>query len=78
MTTRSKAELFLRGEPVSVLTGSKLPQLHNYASWAFSLSPTRQSFAVTITKIANECLKNRIPIKQSPNCQTRLEKLFKE
>jgi len=60
MTTRSKAELFLLGEPVLVLTGSKLPQLHNNASWAFSLSPTqlsKQSFAVTITKIANECLK---------------------
>jgi len=41
MTTRSKAELFLLREPVSVLTGSKLPQLHNYASWAFSLSPTK-------------------------------------
>ena len=40
MTTRSKAELFLLGEPVSVLTGSKLPQLHNYTSWAFLLSPT--------------------------------------
>ena len=41
MTTRSKAELFLLGEPVSVLTGSKLPQLHNYASWVFTLSPTK-------------------------------------
>jgi len=67
MTTKSKAELFLLGEPVSVLTGSKQPQLHNYAS-----------FAVTITKIANECLKKRIPIKQSPNCQTKLDKVFKE
>jgi len=44
MPTRSKAELFLLGEPVSVLTGSKLPQLHNYASWAFSLSPTKTIF----------------------------------
>ena len=41
MTPRSKAKLFLLGEPMSVLTGSKLPQLHNYASWAFSLSPTK-------------------------------------
>jgi len=44
MATRSKAELFLLGEPVSVLIGSKLPQLHNYASWAFSLSPTKTIF----------------------------------
>ena len=41
MTRKTKAELFLLGEPVSVLTGSKLPQLHNFASWAFSLSPTK-------------------------------------
>jgi len=38
---------------------------------------SRQSFAVIITKIA-KCLKVRIPIKQSLNCQTKLEKVFKE
>jgi len=63
MTTRSKAELFLLGEPVPA-------NYHNYI--IMHLGPfhylqlrqlRRQSFAVTITKIANECLKNRIPIK---------------
>ena len=57
MTTRSKTELFLLGEPVSVLTGSKLPQLHNYASWAFSLSPTKTIFCSYYNKKVNECLK---------------------
>ena len=44
----------------------------------FNYLQLRQSFAATITKIANECLKNRIPIKKSPNCQTKLEKVFRE
>jgi len=77
-TTRSKAELFLRGEPVSVLTGSKLPQLHNYASWGLSLSPTKTIFCRYYNKNSKWVLKYRIPIKQSPICQTKLEKVFKE
>ena len=36
----------------------------------------RQSFAVTITKITNKCLKVEITIKQLPNWHTKLEKVF--
>jgi len=57
MITRSKAELFLLGEPVSVLKGANY---HNYIIMHYGLFhdlQLRQSFAVTITKIANDCLK---------------------
>ena len=50
-------ELFLLGEPVSVLTESKLPQLHNYASWAFSLSPTETIFCRYYNKNSKRVLK---------------------
>jgi len=56
MTARSKAELFLLGEPVSVQGAN----YHNYIIMhlgPFYYFQLRQSFAVTITKIANECLK---------------------
>jgi len=56
MTAKSKAEWFLLGEPVSV----KGANYHNYIIMhlgPFYYFQLRQSFAVTITKIANECLK---------------------
>jgi len=57
MTARSKAELFLLGEPVSAQGAN----YHIYMYIIMHLGPfyyfqLRQSFAVTITKIANECL----------------------
>jgi len=77
--TRSKTKLYLLGEPVTVLTGSKLPSLHMtlglFLHHHIELKQTiRKSSAITITEIAKFWLKARLPIKDHQHCQTKLEK----
>ena len=81
--TRSKTKLYLLGEPVTVLTGSKLPSLRMtlglFLHHHIELKQTiRKSSAVTITEIAKFWLKARLPIKDHQHCQTKLEKVFDE
>ena len=80
---RSKTKMYLLGEPVTVLTGSKLPSLrmtlglflHHHIKLKQKI---RKSSAVTITEIAKFWLKARRLIKDHQHCQTKLEKVFEE
>ena len=81
--TRSQNQLYLLGDTVTVLTGSKLPSLRMalgfFLHHHLELKETiRQSSAVTINEISKFWLKARIPMREHQNCQTKLEKSFEE
>uniref|UniRef100_UPI00358F33D6 zinc finger protein 813-like n=1 Tax=Myxine glutinosa TaxID=7769 RepID=UPI00358F33D6 len=81
--TRSQTKLYLLGDSVTELSGSKLPSLRMalgfFLHHHLDLKETvRQSSDVTITEIANFWKKARIPMRAHQNCQTKLEQTFEE
>ena len=82
-STRSKSELYLLGDSVTELTGSKLPSLRMalgfFLHQHLELKETiRKSSDVTITEVAQFWRKARIPMRDHQNCQTKLEQTFKD
>lgn len=82
-TTRSQTELYLLGNYVTELTGSKLPSLRIalgfflYQHLEFKKT-IRQASSATIKEISKFWEAARIPIRDLQNCQTKLENVFEE
>lgn len=79
--TRSQTELYLLGEFVTELTGSKLPSmrlalgffLHRHLKLMETINEAKIE---TIEEIAKFRQKARIPTQEPKHCRTKLHKLF--
>lgn len=83
MATRSQTNVYLLGNTVSELTGSKLPSLRMTLGLFFHYHEelkltVRESSTATIRNVAVFWQKARIPMRDSQNCSTKLEKKFEE
>jgi len=81
--TRSQTKLYLLGDSVTELTGSKLPSLHMalglFLHHHLDLKETvKRSLSATITEITKFWNKARIPMRDHQNCQTKLEQTFEQ
>ena len=81
--TRLQTQVYLLGDSISELNGSKLPSLrmalgfflHRHLEMKDTI---KQASSVTIKEIAKFWQKARIPMREQQHCQIKLEKLFEE
>jgi len=81
--TRSQKHVYLLGTTISEFTGSKLPSLRMVLGLFLhrhnDLSETiRESSNFVVSEIGKFYQKARIPMRDSQNCQTKVEKVFEE
>lgn len=80
---RSQTKLYLLGNSVIGITGSKLPSMHMalgfFLHHHLDLKKTvRKSSDIAITEITKVWKKARIPTRGHQNCQTKLQQTFEE